>query len=342
VTEPHRIRPALRLVAGSSHDKSHLSRVVPTTGRSDRAAVRPSARKRRRSDRLRRRDARAAYLFLAPWIVGMLAITIGPILASLYLSFTNYSLLRPPRWIGPQNYVRMLSDQRLMTSLGVTFRYVLISVPLQLAVALALALLLNRGVRGLAFYRSVYYLPSLLAGSVSIAILWRQMFGTDGLVNDLLALLGVQGVGWIAHPDFALGTLVVLNVWTFGAPMVIFLAGLRQIPTMYYEAASVDGAGVLRRFFSITLPLLTPIIFFNLVLQIIHAFQSFTQAFVVSGGSGGPSDSTMFFTLYLYDRGFGNFDMGYASAMAWFLLVIIGVFTAANFFASKYWVFYDD
>jgi multiple sugar transport system permease protein len=134
----------------------------------------------------------------------------------------------------------------------------------------------------------------------------------------------------------------VLNVWTFGSPMVIFLAGLRQIPSMYYEAASVDGAGVLRRFFSITLPLLTPIIFFNLVLQIIHAFQSFTQAFVVSGGTGGPSDSTMFFTLYLYDRGFGNFDMGYASAMAWFLLVIIGVFTAANFFASKYWVFYDD
>ena len=135
---------------------------------------------------------------------------------------------------------------------------------------------------------------------------------------------------------------MVLNVWTFGSPMVIFLAGLRQIPTMYYEAASVDGAGALRRFFRITLPLLTPIIFFNLVLQIIHAFQSFTQAFVVSGGTGGPSDSTMFFTLYLYDRGFGNFDMGYASAMAWFLLVIIGVFTAANFFASKYWVFYDD
>jgi multiple sugar transport system permease protein len=134
----------------------------------------------------------------------------------------------------------------------------------------------------------------------------------------------------------------VLNVWTFGAPMVIFLAGLRQIPAMYYEAASVDGAGTLRRFFSITMPLLTPIIFFNLVLQIIHAFQSFTQAFVVSGGTGGPSDSTMFYTLYLYDRGFGNFDMGYASAMAWFLLVIIGVFTAANFVASKYWVFYDD
>ncbi len=236
----------------------------------------------------------------------------------------------------------MLSDERLHNSLRVTFTYVFVSVPLQLAVALLLAVVLDRGVRGMAFYRSVFYLPSLLGSSVAIAILWRQVFGTEGLMNQVLALVGIDGKGWISDPSTALGTLVVLNVWTFGSPMVIFLAGLRQIPAMYYEAASVDGAGVLRRFFSITLPLLTPIIFFNLVLQIIHAFQSFTQAFVVSGGSGGPSDSTMFFTLYLYDRGFGNFDMGYASAMAWFLLVIIGVFTAANFFASKYWVFYDD
>jgi multiple sugar transport system permease protein len=224
----------------------------------------------------------------------------------------------------------------------VTFTYVFVSVPLQLAIALLLAVVLDRGVRGMAFYRSVFYLPSLLGSSVAIAILWRQVFGTTGLLNQVLDVFGIEGKGWISDPSTALGTLVVLNVWTFGSPMVIFLAGLRQIPTMYYEAASVDGAGVLRRFFSITMPLLTPIIFFNLVLQIIHAFQSFTQAFVVSGGSGGPSDSTMFFTLYLYDRGFGNFDMGYASAMAWFLLVIIGVFTAANFFASKYWVFYDD
>jgi len=224
----------------------------------------------------------------------------------------------------------------------VTFTYVFVSVPLQLAIALLLAVVLDRGVRGMAFYRSVFYLPSLLGSSVAIAILWRQVFGTTGLLNQLLDVVGIHGKGWISDPSTALGTLVVLNVWTFGSPMVIFLAGLRQIPTMYYEAASVDGAGVLRRFFSITMPLLTPIIFFNLVLQIIHAFQSFTQAFVVSGGTGGPSDSTMFFTLYLYDKGFGNFDMGYASAMAWFLLVIIGVFTAANFFASKYWVFYDD
>jgi multiple sugar transport system permease protein len=289
-----------------------------------------------------KKDNLAAYLFLTPWLLGLLLITVGPMLASLYLSFTDYNLIQAPQWIGLDNFVRMLSDQRLHNSLRVTFSYVLVSVPLQLALALLLAVVLDRGVRGMAFYRSVFYLPSLLGSSVAIAILWKQVFGTEGLLNQVLAPFGIAGKGWISDPSTALGTLVVLNVWTFGAPMVIFLAGLRQIPAMYYEAASVDGAGVLRRFRSITLPLLTPIIFFNLVLQIIHAFQSFTQAFVVSGGTGGPSDSTMFYTLYLYDRGFGNFDMGYASAMAWFLLVIIGVFTAANFVASKYWVFYDD
>ena len=289
-----------------------------------------------------KKDNLAAYLFLTPWLLGLFLITVGPMAASLYLAFTDYNLIQAPEWIGLENFTRMLSDERLHNSLQVTFTYVFVSVPLQLAVALLLAVVLDRGVRGMAFYRSVFYLPSLLGSSVAIAILWKQVFGTEGLLNQVLAPFGFDGRGWISDPSTALGTLVVLNVWTFGAPMVIFLAGLRQIPAMYYEAASVDGAGTLRRFASITLPLLTPIIFFNLVLQIIHAFQSFTQAFVVSGGTGGPSDSTMFFTLYLYDRGFGNFDMGYASAMAWFLLVIIGVFTAANFIASKYWVFYDD
>ncbi|NUT50551.1 MAG: sugar ABC transporter permease [Saccharothrix sp.] len=291
---------------------------------------------------VRRRDGRAAYLFLTPWLVGMVTITAGPILASLYLSFTNYSLLRPPKWVGLANYARMLDDERLLNALVVTFQYVFVSVPLQLAVALGLALLLNRGLRGLAFYRSVYYLPSLLAGSVSIAILWRQMFGTDGLVNDLLALVGVRGVGWIAHPDFALGSLVLLNVWTFGAPMVIFLAGLRQIPAMYYEAATVDGAGRWHRFRHVTVPLLTPIIFFNLVLQMIGAFQAFTQAFVVSGGTGAPSDETLFYTLYLYQRGFGSFQMGYASALAWLLLLVVAALTALNFALAKRWVFYGD
>ncbi|GIG87182.1 carbohydrate ABC transporter permease [Plantactinospora endophytica] len=291
---------------------------------------------------LRRRESRVAYGFLAPWIVGMVVFTIGPILASLYLSFTDYTLLSPPEWRGLENYQRMLADSRLHKSLLVTFQYVFVSVPVQLALALGLAMLLNRGVRGLPIYRSVYYLPSLLAGSVSIAILWRQIFGSEGLVNQLLAKVGVEGVSWVSHPDFALGTLVVLNAWTFGAPMVIFLAGLRQIPSMYYEAASVDGAGAVSQFFRITIPLLTPIIFFNLILQMIGAFQSFTQAFVVSGGSGGPADSTLLYTLYLYERGFGSFEMGYASALAWTLLVIIAVLTGVNFLFAKRWVFYGD
>jgi multiple sugar transport system permease protein len=269
-------------------------------------------------------------------------ITIGPMLMSLYLSFTDYNLLQPPEWTGLENFTRMLTDARLHNSLRVTFTYVFIGVPLQLAVALLIALVLDKGLRGLPFYRSVFYLPSLLGGSVAVAILWKQIFGTTGLVNQVLAMFGIQGPGWISDPSTALGSIILLHVWTFGAPMIIFLAGLRQIPNMYYEAAKVDGATTLQQFWKITMPMLSPIIFFNLVLQIIGSFQSFTQAFIVSGGNGGPSDSTMFFTLYLYQKGFGQFDMGYASAMAWVLLLIIGVFTAINFIASKYWVFYDD
>ena len=263
-------------------------------------------------------------------------------LASAYLSFTDYSLLQAPKWIGLANYSRMLDDIQLHDSLKVTFTYVVVGVPLQLAAALGLALLLDRGVRGLAIYRSVFYLPSLLGGSVAIAILWRQIFGSSGLINLVLAHFGIQGASWVSDPQYALGTLIVLHVWTFGAPMIIFLAGLRQIPEMYYEAASIDGAGKFRQFRAITIPLLTPIIFFNLVLQVIGAFQSFTQAFVVSGGTGGPVDSTLFYTLYLYRRGFADLQMGYASSMAWLLLTIIAVLTAANFFLSKYWVFYND
>ncbi|MGO3886417.1 MAG: carbohydrate ABC transporter permease [Mycetocola sp.] len=287
-------------------------------------------------------DNRAALFFLLPWIIGIIGLTIGPIVASLYLSFTDYNLLQPPEWSGLANFTEMFGDARFWNSLKVTMIYVFLGVPLQLGLALLLAIFLDKGMRGLSFYRSIFYLPSLLGGSVAIAILWRQVFGKDGLVNGALGWFGIDGPGWIGHPDYALGTLIVLHIWTFGSPMVIFLAGLRQIPDMYYEAASMDGAGKMRQFFSITFPLLTPVIFFNLVLQIIFAFQSFTQAYVVSGGTGGPSDSTMFFTLLLYKEAFTELNMGYASAMSWFLLLIIGAFTAFNFWLSKYWVFYDD
>lgn len=282
------------------------------------------------------------HIFLAPWTLGLFAITLFPMAATLYLAFTNYNLLQSPEWTGLDNIQRMFGDERLHNSLQVTFTYVFVGVPMQLAVSLAVAMLLDRGMRGLSFYRSVFYLPSMLGSSVAIAVLWRQIFGHSGLINQLLEMVGIEGQGWVSSPDTALGTLIILHVWTFGAPMVIFLAGLRQIPDMYYEAAAIDGASRFKQFFTITIPLLTPIIFFNLVMQLINAFQNFTQAFVVSGGTGGPADSTLFYTLYLYHQGFTRFDMGYASAMAWLLVLIIASLTAVNFLLAKYWVHYDD
>ncbi len=290
------------------------------------------------------RRNRAGYLFLGPWLVGFFCLTLGPTIASLYLSFTDYDLLTPARWSGLKNYhYAFFEDWHLWHALAVTFTYVLWSVPLKLAVALGLAMALDRSVRGVTVYRAVFYLPSLLGASVAIAILWRQIFGGDGLVNELLLMLtGWSGPSWVTHPDYALGTLVILAIWQFGSPMIIFLAGLRQVPQELYEAAAMDGARPVRQFFKITLPLLAPVVFFNLVLQTIDAFKAFTQAFIVSGGQGGPVDSTMFYTLYLYLEAFANFRMGYASALAWLLLIIIGIFTGISFLTSRYWVYYED
>ena len=222
-------------------------------------------------------DNKAALLFLGPWIIGFLGLTLGPMIASLVLAFTDYDLLQNAKFVGLRNFATMLTDTRLHHSLAVTFTYVLAGVPAQLVVALFLALLLDRGVRGLAFYRSVFYLPSLLGSSVAIAVLWRLVFGGQGLFNDFLGWLGVQTTtSWIANPGTALWTIILLHVWTFGSPMIIFLAGLRQIPRQLYEAASTDGASTLQQFRHITVPMLSPIIFFNLVLAIIGSFQAFT------------------------------------------------------------------
>jgi len=305
-----------------------------------RTAASPTIRER--LVRAIRRNA-AGYLFLTPWLIGFFGLTLGPTIASLYLSFTDYDLLTPPRWAGLKNYeYAFFYDDRLRQALSVTFNYVLWSVPLKLAVALALAMALDKSVRGVSFYRAVFYLPSLLGASVAIAVLWRQIFGPEGLVNQLLAVVGIAGPSWVTDPNYALWTLVVLAIWQFGSPMIIFLAGLRQIPQDLYEAASMDGAGPMRQFFRITLPLLAPVIFFNLVLQTIEGFKAFTQAFIVSGGTGGPIDATLFYTLYLYEEAFANFRMGYASALAWLLLVIISIFTALAFLSSRYWVYYED
>jgi multiple sugar transport system permease protein len=296
------------------------------------------------------RNNSAAYVFLLPWLLGFLILTVYPMIQSLYLSFTSYSMGREWGWIGLENYLKMLSSDRItgdpqyLKSLTVTFTYVFTSVPLKLAFALLVAMLMNRGLKFVSLYRAVYYIPTLLGGSVAIAVLWRKLFAKDGIINSLIsALTGAEDLpGWIANPKYALGTLVILSVWQFGSSMIIFLAGLKQISPEYYEAAEIDGAGKTRQFFSITLPLITPIILFNLIMQMISAFQAFTQAYIISQGKGGPVNSTLFYTLHLYNKGFYYHEMGYASAMAWVMLIIIAVFTAIIFKTSGSWVSYGS
>ena len=290
----------------------------------------------------RRGGSAAGYLFLTPWLIGFFGLTLGPALFSLYLSFTDFDLLRDPNWIGAANYVRIATnDPKFVSAMHVTFLYVVLAVPLKLGFALLVAIILNKGISGLPLYRAMFYLPSLLGASVAIAVLWRQLFAGDGLFNQFLALFGIKGPSYISNPDYALYTLVALSVWQFGSPMIIFLAGLRQIPKDVYEAAEIDGANPRQQFWRITLPLLTPVVFFNGVVQTIEAFKAFTPAFIISGGTGGPIDSTLFYTLYLYQEAFAYFRMGYASALAWILVVIIAAFTAFAFLSSRYWVHYD-
>lgn len=283
-----------------------------------------------------------AYLFLSPWVVGALVLTIGPMVASLYLSFTDYDLFTSPKWVGFDNYKRIFTDDpRFMSAVWVTLKYVVISTPLKLIAALAVAILLNRASHAQGFYRSAFYAPSLLGASVAVALVWRNIFDNNRLVDQSLSSVGIHMGGWITSPKYALLAIVALAVWQFGAPMVIFLAGLKQIPPELYDASAVDGAGWWRTLRSVTLPMLSPVILFNLVLETIHAFQAFTGAFVISSGRGGPSDSTLFYTLYLYQRGFMDFRMGYASAMAWLLVAVIAIITAILFRTSRGWVYYS-
>jgi pectin-derived oligosaccharide transport system permease protein len=291
----------------------------------------------------KRREGIAGYVFLTPWMLGLLGITAVPMLGSLVLSFTNYDLLSPfteVQWVGWKNYAKMFGDDpHYWHAVQVTLVFGLVAVPLKLSAALGVAVLLNRERRFTGWFRGLFYLPSLLGGSVALALVWRAMWSGNGAFNSLF---GLDGPNWISEPDYALGTLVVLAVWQFGAPMVIFLAGLKQIPMELYEAASVDGANKLRSFWHITLPGLSPVIFFNLVLETIHGFQGFTSAFVISGGTGGPIDSTLMYTLYLYKTGWSEYQMGYASAMAWVFLVAIAIITAVLFSTGKFWVHYGD
>lgn len=306
------------------------------------ATLRTTGPRRGRSVRARR-EARAGYAFLSPWLLGFVALTAGPMIASLYLSFTDYDLFAAPRFTGLDNYVRLFSDPNFLQAVKVTGLYVLVGTPLKLIAALAVAMLLNQPRRGQGFYRSAFYLPSLIGGSVSIAIVWKAMFIDNGVVAQIGSFFGgppASEGGWVGDPSRTLPMLILLTVWQFGAPMVIFLAGLKQVPAELHEAASVDGAGAVRRFFSVTLPMLSPVLFFNLLLETIHAFQIFNSAYIISNGTGGPAGSTLFYTLYLYLRGFRDFQMGYASAMAWVLVIAVGIVTIMLFRTSRAWVHY--
>ena len=289
------------------------------------------------------RDNIAGYLFISPWLIGFLAFTIIPILTSLYFSFTDYDLLSSPVFNGIANFKSMLRDEVFWKSLAVTLHYALVSVPLRLAFALFVAMLFNRRAKMLRLYQTIYYLPSIIGGSIAVAVMWRRLFMTDGAVNAALALFGINSdISWIGNPRYAIWTLIILAAWQFGSSMLIFLAGLKQIPDSIYEAADIDGAKLWQKFIKITIPHLTPVLFFNLVMQLINGFTVFTQAFVVSNGSGDPMNSTLVYALYLYKKAFEYYQMGYGSAMAWVLVLIIAFFTALIFKSSAFWVYYES
>ena len=287
-------------------------------------------------------DDFSGYVFISPWLIGFIAFSIIPILFSLYYSFTSYDILGEPVFNGLENFKKMANDELFWQSLKVTFYYAFVSVPLRLTFAFFIALLFNRGTRAIRIYQAIYYIPSLVGGSIAIAVMWRRLFMADGALNVALGLLGIESnISWIGNTATAIWTLILLAAWQFGSSMLIFLAGLRQIPKELYEAASIDGSNSFGKFIHITIPQITPVIFFNLVMQLINGFTVFTQAFVVSGGTGDPLNSTLVYALYLYQRAFKYYDMGYSSAMAWVLVLIIGVFTGIIFKTSSTWVFYE-
>jgi multiple sugar transport system permease protein len=287
-------------------------------------------------------EALQGYLYIAPWFIGFLIFTAGPLIASLFLSFTEWGFVDEPTYIGLDNYQRMATDPVFWIALRVTITFTLFSVPLVMLTALGVALLLTRNVPGARIYRTIYYLPSVIGG-VPMALLWTWVFQPDyGFLNRLLTLAGLPAVNWLGNPSSALLAVVVVSAWSFGLPMVVFIAGLQNIPPVLYEAASLDGAGPLRRFRSVTLPLLSPTFFFLLVMQIIGSFQVFDVVYVISEGVGNPLRSTLVYLLYFFQNAFQRFQMGYASALVWVLFLIIMALTLLVFKSSSLWVFYES
>ena len=280
------------------------------------------------------------YVFLAPFVIGFLCFTIIPMISSLYYSCTNYNMIDKETWIGLKNYVNLFKDERFLNSIKVTLQYVFFSVPLKLAFALFIAFLLTRPSKAVSVYRSLYYLPSLIGGSVAVALVWKELFARKGLINTNLGKLGIETVNWFGNMSTAKWPIILMTVWQFGSSMLIFAAGLKEIPSSYYEAAKIDGANGWQSFWKITMPCLSPIILFNLIMQLISSFMVFTQAFVITGG--GPNDATMFYALYVYKQGINSRNMGYASAMSWVMLVIMSVITLIVFKTSNHWVYSES
>ena len=289
------------------------------------------------------RENLVGYLFISPWLVGFFLFTLYPFCRSFYLSLTRYNIIQEPKFIGFANYKMMLfQDDLFWKSLWVTLRYAIVAVPLVLVAGVLLALLLNINVKGMSVFRTIFYLPSIVPVVATTSIFMWILNPQVGLINRFLKIFNIAGPAWLTDPAWTPWTLVFMAVWGAGGSMVIYLAGLKDIPLYLYEAATLDGAGVIKKTRMITLPMLTPVIFFNLVMGVINTFQYFTQAYMFSKGTGGPKDSTLFYALYMFQRSWKYMDMGYGSAMAWVLFLIVMVFTTVIFRTQKKWVHYGS
>jgi len=284
-------------------------------------------------------DKKLGFLFVLPFVLGVLLFKLFPFVTSFALSFTQFDIIDPPQWVGLENYRELFGDDPLFRkSLGVTLWFAALAVPLRVGFALFVAHVLNYKLRGINFFRSAFYLPSILGGSIAVAVLWRFIFSKYGLVNLVLVKLGFEPIAWLADEHYSMWTIVLLFTWQFGSAMVIFLAALQNVPASLYEAAECDGASRWQQFWRITVPLITPVIFFNLIMQMVHAFQEFNGPYLIT--EGGPLNSTYVLALHIYEQSFRFFNLGYGAALSWVLLALVAVLSGISFWSSRYWVFY--
>lgn len=308
------------------------------------AVKRNSEEKRQEKDRRKKRNKLERHYmgwwFILPWLIGFMVFKLYPMVSSLIYSFSDYHLFKGASEWGLMNYIKIFEDSDIRRAFGVTMKYAFITVPFKLCAALFIAYILNFKIKFVNAFRTAYYIPSVLGGSIAIAVLWKSLFRDDGLINSILAVFGIAGPNWLSDPNWALFVISLLRVWQFGSAMVIFLAALKGVPEDLYEAATIDGASKWKQFVSITVPMITPVIFYNLITQIVQAFQEFNGPFVIT--QGGPLNSTTLVSLLIYNRAFKTYEMGMASAMAWVLFVIVMVLSGIAFYSQKYWVYYSD